>query len=509
MDRAKSLQGMMDNFGLRETNASLANTDCLSSLDPFDLRSPKLNDELFSEFTFPMAGNLEPPTVSSPTSPTIPSFLSLSSIIHSQNSISTPRKPAKIPIAPVNSTSVSRRATISSRSSSPAKALLSPRALSIADLNLDSTIDASIEETGITLDDIAAHIEGPDPIDNKWVCTYEGCNKRFGRKENIKSHVQTHLGDRQFKCNHCNKCFVRGHDLKRHSKIHTGVKPYPCECGNSFARHDALTRHKQRGMCSGAFANAVRKPLRRGRPKKRPDIEERREKSSKTRERVKRGHTRTLSESSCASFMSSASECTDTADIGESTFAKDLAFLENSAFALPPDAFSFTPPASPSYSTGNISSPTRSYHSLALDPDLNPIYLSPSKRPLDDIPEEIPDMSLLAPDSPSPVKADVNVGSPVRVLWPAVTVSDDIAKTGQTNLDDIFIGHASTMNRDRLPAHDPSSLTEPGSSRYEDEYFLNHNDPHEADLINTQLFPLSFSPETEAFFDRFTIQKGV
>ncbi|KAH8819447.1 hypothetical protein F5884DRAFT_660933 [Xylogone sp. PMI_703] len=141
-----------------------------------------------------------------------------------------------------------------------------------------------ITETGITLDDIASFISGPDPADNKWICLYPECNKRFGRKENIKSHVQTHLGDRQFQCIYCKKCFVRQHDLKRHAKIHSGVKPYPCRCGNSFARHDALTRHRQRGMCIGAFEGVVKKVVKRGRPKKhRPDDEERLNKSAKQR----------------------------------------------------------------------------------------------------------------------------------------------------------------------------------------------------------------------------------
>ncbi|KAK3377038.1 hypothetical protein B0T24DRAFT_620339 [Lasiosphaeria ovina] len=153
-------------------------------------------------------------------------------------------------------------------------------AASIASINIDETKT----DTGVTGDDIALYIEGPDAGDGKWVCVYEGCLKRFGRKENIKSHVQTHLNDRQYQCPTCNKCFVRQHDLKRHAKIHTGIKPYPCECGNSFARHDALTRHRQRGMCIGAFDGVVRKVVKRGRPRKlRPGLDERLEKSERTR----------------------------------------------------------------------------------------------------------------------------------------------------------------------------------------------------------------------------------
>lgn len=176
-------------------------------------------------------------------------------------------------------------------------------AASIADINIEETKT----ETGVTIEDIAAFIQGPDPSDGKWRCLYEGCNKPFGRKENIKSHVQTHLNDRQYQCPHCKKCFVRQHDLKRHAKIHTGIKPYPCECGNSFARHDALTRHRQRGMCIGAFDGVVRKVVKRGRPKKiRPDMDERRDKAERTRRKNKLTSANSASSQSGYSDISAA-----------------------------------------------------------------------------------------------------------------------------------------------------------------------------------------------------------
>jgi regulatory protein SWI5 len=167
----------------------------------------------------------------------------------------------------------------------------------------DIDLAEAITDTGVTIDDIACYIEGPDAVDQKWTCLYPECKKRFGRKENIKSHVQTHLGDRQYQCPHCKKCFVRQHDLKRHAKIHSGVKPYPCLCGNSFARHDALTRHRQRGMCIGAFEGVVKKVVKRGRPRKnRPDVEERLDKASRTRSKNK-----TISSASSTSEYSESS----------------------------------------------------------------------------------------------------------------------------------------------------------------------------------------------------------
>ena len=151
----------------------------------------------------------------------------------------------------------------------------------------DLDVDASLEYTGIAPEEVQRYISEQDPITQKWTCMYQDCGKVFGRRENIRSHVQTHLGDRQFKCNGCGKCFVRQHDLKRHAKIHSGNKPYKCPCSAGFARQDALTRHRQRGMCVGGFADAVRRQAKRGRPKKhRPDMEQRVEKANRTRRAI-------------------------------------------------------------------------------------------------------------------------------------------------------------------------------------------------------------------------------
>ena len=171
------------------------------------------------------------------------------------------------------------------RSYSPApKPSFHSRSQSISDLD----IEATVEDTGISSEEIAAYISGPDPLTGRWACTYPDCNRGFGRKENIKSHVQTHLGDRQYRCIHCGNTFVRQHDLKRHAKIHSGVKPYPCPCGSSFARHDALTRHRQRNTCVGGFEGLCKSPTKRGRPRKiRPDIEVRQSKAAKTRQRAR------------------------------------------------------------------------------------------------------------------------------------------------------------------------------------------------------------------------------
>ncbi|OAT06676.1 C2H2 transcription factor, variant [Blastomyces gilchristii SLH14081] len=523
MQRTRSLQGVVgSNFTQQRDHAPCTtNPVFFNSFDSFTTPLPDFGDDVFSDFTFHHNEDSKSSAVTFnlPSSPVHSSFSSQNQATGGTQCEGADKSSArpKVPIMPAIPLIPAYNQTANSSSrSSPLKAPLSPRPVSIADLNLDANIDASIEETGITLDDIAAFIEGPD-VDKKWVCTYGGCNKRFGRKENIKSHVQTHLGDRQFKCNHCNKCFVRGHDLKRHAKIHTGIKPYPCECGNSFARQDALTRHKQRGMCSGAFKGAIRKVVKRGRPRKhRPGQDE------ATRSRIaasEKSYANSISES-CLSLASPPSESNDTGSVRESSIGDDMQYLHSDGFGLPPDVFTFTPPASPGFSTGNVPSPTRSFRSMTPTMDRNFLSLSPTKRPLDDIPEEIPDISLLCPGSPTPIKKERPISSQFLLLSPAeptfaaahglefdvFTCSQD---TTPPSLSTTF--EENDLASLQIPSMIGSLPMEPGnstSSGYESDLFL-ATTPTQCDNVadlglSNQFFSGSFSQYSEDFFSSFS-----
>lgn len=90
--------------------------------------------------------------------------------------------------------------------------------------------------------------EGPD--ENKiFTCKYEGCNKKFTRRYNVRSHIQTHLSDRPFTCSYCPKSFVRQHDLNRHVKLHLVAKHCKCSCGKEFTRVEGYKRHLNKGIC--------------------------------------------------------------------------------------------------------------------------------------------------------------------------------------------------------------------------------------------------------------------
>lgn len=91
--------------------------------------------------------------------------------------------------------------------------------------------------------------EGPD--ENKvFTCTYKNCGKKFTRRYNVRSHIQTHLSDRPFTCTYCPKSFVRQHDLNRHVKSHLVLKHCRCKCGKEFTRVEGYKKHLQNGICS-------------------------------------------------------------------------------------------------------------------------------------------------------------------------------------------------------------------------------------------------------------------
>lgn len=444
MQRARSLQGVTGStFTEPKIEVPSPPNTAPVDFDSFDLVNSPVSDFESAEFEG-LPPRRSDTSVVSQTSSVSASFPSSPELAYMPLPQENPSQTPKVPIAPATPSKSNSRDIHQLTPESPTKAKLSPKAASIDNLNLDSRVQASITETGVTLEEIASYISGPDPQDGKWVCLHPGCGRRFGRKENIKSHVQTHLGDRQYKCDHCDKCFVRGHDLKRHAKIHTGDKPYECLCGNVFARHDALTRHRQRGMCIGGYKGVVRKTTKRGRPKKhRPEMEDRIEKANRTRQKAT---VRSLAPSISGSDISCDSPPTEILEymsIRGSSPLEDVTMLPSDNYGLPPDMFAYTPPASPSYSTGDKPSPP----SMTSPAAASGYPSSSVKSPLDDIAEEIEDLPSI-PEAAGCFDHDVMISSNNAMLSSPPTVPT-LAGSSEVSDLDMFINIDATTSFDK------------------------------------------------------------
>lgn len=72
------------------------------------------------------------------------------------------------------------------------------------------------------------------------------CDKSFVRLSELKTHQDQHNGKRRFKCSHCPKSFTQHPHLITHLRTHSGHRPFKCDqCPKQFSQSSHLSVHKQ------------------------------------------------------------------------------------------------------------------------------------------------------------------------------------------------------------------------------------------------------------------------
>jgi uncharacterized Zn-finger protein len=70
------------------------------------------------------------------------------------------------------------------------------------------------------------------------------CDKVFGNRHHLTSHVVTHTGEKNFPCRKCGKCFGRKSTLRAHMTTHTGTSNFMCPlCEKACNDNNSLEEH--------------------------------------------------------------------------------------------------------------------------------------------------------------------------------------------------------------------------------------------------------------------------
>ncbi|KAJ0170012.1 hypothetical protein K1T71_014618 [Dendrolimus kikuchii] len=74
----------------------------------------------------------------------------------------------------------------------------------------------------------------------RYICSH--CDKKFYLPSQLKDHMTSHTGERNFRCEYCGKSYPRLRALKVHMQSHNSEKKY--KCGLCTASYTQLNNYK-------------------------------------------------------------------------------------------------------------------------------------------------------------------------------------------------------------------------------------------------------------------------
>ncbi|XP_012588117.1 PREDICTED: Krueppel-like factor 13 [Condylura cristata] len=84
------------------------------------------------------------------------------------------------------------------------------------DLHLEGTLPGAGQGQ-----ELGPVLQGERPF----ACSWQDCNKKFARSDELARHYRTHTGEKKFSCPICEKRFMRSDHLTKHARRHANFHP--------------------------------------------------------------------------------------------------------------------------------------------------------------------------------------------------------------------------------------------------------------------------------------------